>query len=254
MGPAGSGKTYLPTAQGLDWLRHDSIRKLILTRPLVTCSASNRDALGILPGEMNEKVGPYLRPLLDVLMERAGQSEVEALLRQGRVEMVPLDVMRGLSFKESLIVADEMQNATLAQLRMLATRFGASCRLIISGDPSQSDLTHDTPALVEAFHRLGGHKEVGRVILRKADVVRHPLVSWVDDRLGSQDGDFTRRDSEAWYCVTCPWCDGANWFRDGSEDGVNCWVCRRDFALDDEGEPLAQPPCGLTFLGQRRAG
>jgi phosphate starvation-inducible PhoH-like protein len=259
MGPAGTGKSYLPTAYGLEQLQAGRFDKLVLTRPLVTCRADNKDALGILPGEMNEKVAPYLRPLLDVLTERAGASETERLVRTGRVELVPLDVMRGLSFKRALVVADEMQNASAGQLRMLLTRFGAECKVIVSGDPTQSDLTLHTPPLVDAFHRLGGHKDVGRFILRKCDVVRHPLVSWVDGRLGERDGDSALLGRESWYCVGCPLCDSPNWYDDGGAEGaegVTCWVCRRPFALDEDGGSITSPPHpnDVIKVGRRTAG
>jgi phosphate starvation-inducible protein PhoH len=140
LGPAGTGKTWCPAALGAEWLREGKVERVVLTRPLVTCSAGNRDALGILPGEMREKIGPYLRPLLDVFQAKASPAEVEKWIQGGRIDLVPLDVMRGLSFKNALVIADEMQNANRSQFHMLLTRFAENSKVVVSGDPTQSDL------------------------------------------------------------------------------------------------------------------
>lgn len=247
MGPAGSGKSYIPTNIGLNLLLDGKIDKLILTRPLVTCSSSNKDALGILPGEIKEKIGPYLRPLLDVIEEKISKNDIDKLIETKKIDLIPLDVMRGLSFKNSLIIADEMQNASYEAIKMILTRFGMNCKLILSGDPSQSDLYNGECPLVTTYHKLNGHKDIGRIILTHKDVVRHPLISWIDRRLSEvYDGDrIEDKKGQIWYKDICPFCETPNWTCNGDEHDITspdvstikCWQCGEIMELDEEGYP-----------------
>jgi phosphate starvation-inducible protein PhoH len=268
LGPAGTGKTWCPAALGAEWLREGKVERVVLTRPLVTCSAGNRDALGILPGEMREKIGPYLRPLLDVFQAKASPAEVEKWIQGGRIDLVPLDVMRGLSFKNSLIIADEMQNSSRAQLHMILTRFAENSKVVVSGDPTQSDLPGDVPPLVDVFHRLGGRpRDVGRVVFTPQDVVRHPLIEWLDRRLGMWDDRECVLDGldQTWYREDCAHCGVALWYCNGNESDltafdeecVKCWQCGAAMVLSEDGDGWGKaspgsPECEMAAHSQRR--
>lgn len=264
LGPAGVGKSFLPSCLGAEWLLSGKIEKIVLTRPLVTCSASNRDALGILPGDMMEKVGPYMRPLLDALATKIPSKEIENLIYQKKIDVIPLDIMRGLSLSKCLIIADEMQNASASQLHMLMTRFAESSKLVVSGDPSQSDLPHEIPPLINVFRLLGNHKDIGRVIMGQEDVVRHPLISYIDGKLSGGGRTFVvTPNCESFYKIACAHCSIPNWVDFGDEndpsnpdvDSVTCWQCQNVSVWDetsDEYEKGIQGVGGLSVVGCRR--
>ncbi len=263
MGPAGTGKTFCPASLGLEWLEQGKIKKVVLTRPLVTCSSGNRDALGILPGEMLDKVGPYMRPLLDVFKGRITEAGVMGLIRSEKLDLVPLDVMRGLSFENALIIADEMQNASQEQILCLLTRFAAGSKVVISGAPNQSDLPCEVPPLVMAYHSLGGINDIGRVILTDADVVRHPLVALIEQRLSGGGRTFVMSETcESWYRIWCPYCDVANWVDFGDEnehktpevEAMGCWMCNAMSVTDEDADFVrGEPGRGVSVVpGYRR--
>lgn len=177
LGPAGTGKTFLAVALAADALRDGTADRLVITRPTVDCD----EALGYLPGDQDEKFHPYLAPVLDVLTARLGAGHLTALLRGGRILAVPLGKMRGRTFSHTWVVADEMQNATAAQIKMLLTRFGTGCKMIVNGDIEQADiegsgLQDAAERLSAGFRGLPGVSGVGIHLMTEDDIVRHGLV------------------------------------------------------------------------------
>ena len=172
-GPAGTGKTFLAVARALRGLRGGLFARLILCRPAVEAG----ERLGFLPGDLEQKVNPYLRPLFDALHDLEGRRETEKRIERGEIEIVPLAFMRGRTLRDSFIVADESQNATAAQMKMLVTRLGEGSQLAAVGDTSQIDLPSGIDCgLVDAIRRLRGVAGVGVMTFTAADVVRRPLV------------------------------------------------------------------------------
>jgi phosphate starvation-inducible PhoH-like protein len=173
IGPAGTGKTYLAMAQALQALREKTVQRLVLTRPAVEAG----EALGFLPGDLNEKVLPYLRPLYDALYEMLEPDEAEKLIERGIVEIAPLAYMRGRTLKNSFVILDEAQNTTTEQMLMFLTRLGEGSRCAVTGDPSQVDLRRGiTSGLAEAVHILEGVEGLSFVRFEPSDVVRLPVV------------------------------------------------------------------------------
>ena len=172
-GPAGTGKTYLAVAMAVAALRQDSIRKIVLVRPAVEAGES----LGYLPGDLQAKINPYLRPLLDALREMMDYDQVKRYTEQDVIEMIPLAYMRGRTLNEAFIILDEAQNTTVAQMKMFLTRMGAGSKIVVSGDTTQVDLpAHVRSGLTDAVGRLRGIKGVQEVRLTGRDIVRHRLV------------------------------------------------------------------------------
>lgn len=173
VGPAGTGKTYLAMAHGLHLLREKSVQRLILTRPAVEAG----EALGFLPGDLKEKIFPYLRPLYDALYEMMELEEAERLIEKGAIEIAPLAYMRGRTLKNAFIILDEAQNTTTEQMLMFLTRLGEGARCVITGDPSQVDLRrHVKSGLREAVEVLQGVPGVKFVNFLARDIVRLPVV------------------------------------------------------------------------------
>lgn len=173
VGPAGSGKTYLAVALAVEALKHGLIRKIVLVRPAVEAGES----LGFLPGDIQAKINPYLRPLLDAIHEMMGYDQIRRLMEQDVIEVAPLAYMRGRTLNEAFIILDEAQNTTIAQMKMFLTRMGAGSKIVISGDVTQVDLPHRTKSgLVDAIERLKNLKGVCTVRLTEGDIVRHRLV------------------------------------------------------------------------------
>lgn len=173
VGPAGTGKTYLAMAQGLHLLREKSVQRLVLTRPAVEAG----EALGFLPGDLKEKIFPYLRPLYDALYEMLDPEEAERLIEKGAVEIAPLAYMRGRTLKNAFIILDEAQNTTSEQMLMFLTRLGEGARCVITGDPSQVDLRrHVKSGLRESVEVLQGVPGVKFVNFLAKDIVRLPVV------------------------------------------------------------------------------
>jgi phosphate starvation-inducible PhoH-like protein len=173
LGPAGTGKTYLAVAQAVSQLITGSVDRLILSRPAVEAG----ERLGFLPGDMKEKVDPYLRPLYDALYDMLPTEQVERRIASGEIEIAPIAFMRGRTLNDAFIILDEAQNTTPAQMKMFLTRFGMRSRMVICGDPKQVDLPSGaTSGLADAIGKLEGLQGIGTIRFTAADVVRHPLV------------------------------------------------------------------------------
>ncbi|MEM9279231.1 MAG: PhoH family protein [Pseudomonadota bacterium] len=174
VGPAGTGKTYLAVAYAAALLERGAIDRIILSRPAVEAG----ERLGFLPGDMKEKVDPYLRPLYDALYDMIPGEKVEREITSGIIEIAPLAFMRGRTLANAAVILDEAQNATSMQMKMFLTRLGENSRMIITGDPSQIDLPAGVKSgLVEALDLLGGIKGVSKIRFTAEDVVRHRLVA-----------------------------------------------------------------------------
>ena len=174
VGAAGTGKTFLAVAVAAYYLRVKDVRKIILTRPAVEAG----ERLGFLPGDMQEKVDPYLRPLYDALKEIWGFDLYQKFFNRGVIEIAPLAYMRGRTLNDAFIILDEAQNTTSKQMKMFLTRLGFGSRMVVTGDLSQIDLPRGVPSgLTEAVEILRGVKGVGIAELGTADVVRHEVVS-----------------------------------------------------------------------------
>ena len=173
LGPAGTGKTFLAAVQAVRMLQERRVERLILTRPAVEAG----ERLGFLPGDLQQKVDPYLRPLYDALHTLLGQERTAALIEKNVIEVAPLAYMRGRTLADAFVILDEAQNTTTAQMRMVLTRLGERSRMVVTGDPTQIDLPSGvTSGLHEAAEVLEGIEGVAICRLSAADVVRHPLV------------------------------------------------------------------------------
>lgn len=174
VGAAGTGKTYLAVAWAVQQLKKENIERIVLTRPAVEAGES----LGFLPGDMKEKVDPYLRPLYDALYDMLGQETVDRYLERGVIEIAPLAFMRGRTLNKAVVILDEAQNATKAQMKMFLTRMGQQCRMIVTGDVTQIDLIRrQDSGLVQAADLLKDIGGISVIRLTESDVVRHPLVA-----------------------------------------------------------------------------
>lgn len=174
VGPAGTGKTFLAVAAGAAALKNKSVARLIITRPAVEAGEN----LGFLPGDLEEKVEPYLRPIWDALDETLGADQAGRLREKRVIEVAPLAFMRGRTLKNAFVIMDEAQNATIAQMKMVLTRLGRDSRMVVTGDPGQVDLPKSQPSgLAHALRILRGVEGAGRVTFSANDVRRHALVS-----------------------------------------------------------------------------
>lgn len=174
LGPAGTGKTYLAVALGVQMMLTGQVDRMILSRPAVEAG----EKLGFLPGDMREKVDPYLRPLYDALHDMLPMEQVARKIAVGEIEVAPLAFMRGRTLSNSVVILDEAQNTTPVQMKMFLTRMGNNTRMIVTGDLSQIDLPKGTTSgLSDAVNTLQDVKGISTIELTKADVVRHPLVS-----------------------------------------------------------------------------
>jgi phosphate starvation-inducible PhoH-like protein len=172
LGPAGTGKTYLAIAKAVEALESGKVGRIVLSRPAVEAGES----IGFLPGEMEDKLAPYLRPLYDALSDRLSMKRVRALIAEGAIEIAPVGFMRGRTLNNAFVVIDEAQNCTYVQLKMLLTRLGWSSTMVITGDPGQSDLLPELSGLATVAARLEAVANVAVVRLAEPDIVRHPLV------------------------------------------------------------------------------
>lgn len=173
IGPAGTGKTYLAVVMAVNALKNGQVNKIILTRPAVEAGES----LGFLPGDLKEKVDPYLRPLYDALNDILGSEHTQRLIERGTIEIAPLAYMRGRTLDDAFVILDEAQNTTHAQMKMFLTRLGFGSKMVITGDQTQIDLPKGAKSgLVAAENILLGVKGISFVFLEQSDVVRHPLV------------------------------------------------------------------------------
>ncbi|MEM6799259.1 MAG: PhoH family protein [Planctomycetota bacterium] len=178
IGPAGTGKTYLAVATAVEALKHGEVRKIILVRPAVEAGES----LGYLPGDLQAKINPYLRPLLDALGEMMDFDQLKRHMADGVIEVAPLAYMRGRTLNNAFVIMDEAQNTTAAQMKMFLTRLGAESKMVISGDATQVDLPrHTRSGLGDAVRRLESIEGVKKVTLSGVDIVRHRLVQCIVD-------------------------------------------------------------------------
>jgi phosphate starvation-inducible PhoH-like protein len=174
LGPAGTGKSYLAVAKGIDMLKKGLVEKIILTRPAVEAG----ERLGFLPGDMKEKIDPYLRPIYDALYEMMPSDRVEKKIQSGEIEIAPLAFMRGRTFNNAYVIVDEAQNTTSVQMKMVLTRIGEGSRMVINGDLSQVDLpSGHISGLQESQKILSKINDIKIVSLEAEDVIRHPIVA-----------------------------------------------------------------------------
>jgi phosphate starvation-inducible PhoH-like protein len=173
LGPAGTGKTYLAIAKAVEALEAGEVGRIVLSRPAVEAGES----IGFLPGEMEDKLAPYLRPLYDALSDRLSMKRVKALMAEGLIEIAPIGFMRGRTLNNAFVVIDEAQNCTYGQLKMMLTRLGWHSTMVVTGDPNQSDLLTGLSGLSEAADKLESLSTVAVVRLADVDIVRHPLVA-----------------------------------------------------------------------------
>jgi phosphate starvation-inducible protein PhoH and related proteins len=185
IGPAGTGKTYLAVAMAISALTAERVRSIILTRPAVEAG----EKLGFLPGDMAQKVDPYLRPLTDALNDMLGQDRSQELVERGIIEIAPLAFMRGRTLNNAFIILDEAQNTTREQMKMFLTRIGFDSRAVVTGDVTQIDLPGSTQSgLIDAQRLLGDIKGIHFSYFAKSDVVRHPLVQEIIEAYEKQPG------------------------------------------------------------------
>ena len=173
LGPAGTGKTYLAIAKAVEALEAGKVGRIVLSRPAIEAGES----LGFLPGDMEDKLAPYLRPLYDALSDRLSMKRVKALIAEGLIEIAPVGYMRGRTLNNAFVVIDEAQNCTYGQLKMLLTRLGWHSTMVVTGDPAQSDLLAGMSGLADVADRFEQLADVTVVRLRDTDIVRHPLVA-----------------------------------------------------------------------------
>jgi phosphate starvation-inducible PhoH-like protein len=174
VGPSGTGKTYLAVALAVEALKAQLIRKIVLVRPAVEAGES----LGFLPGDLQAKINPYLRPLLDALHEMMDYEQIRRQMEEDVIEVVPLAYMRGRTLNEAFIILDEAQNTTVSQMKMFLTRMGNGSKIVVAGDETQIDLPpHTRSGLIDALIRLKNIPGYAGVRLKKSDIVRHPLVT-----------------------------------------------------------------------------
>ncbi len=184
VGPAGTGKTYLAVAAAVDALERQEVRRIMLTRPAVEAG----EKLGFLPGDLSQKVDPYLRPLYDALFEMLGFEKVERLIEKNVIEVAPLAYMRGRTLNDAFIILDESQNTTIEQMKMFLTRIGFNSRAVITGDITQSDLPKNAKSgLRHAIEVLKDVSEISINFFASQDVVRHPVVARVVEAYEAQE-------------------------------------------------------------------
>lgn len=190
IGPAGTGKTYLAVVMAVSALKNGQVNKIILTRPAVEAGES----LGFLPGDLKEKVDPYLRPLYDALHDIFGVEHTQRLIERGTIEIAPLAYMRGRTLDDAFVILDEAQNTTHAQMKMFLTRLGFGSKMVITGDQTQIDLPKGAKSgLVEAETILQNVNGISFIYLEQSDVVRHPLVGKIIDAYEKTDVKFNQK-------------------------------------------------------------
>jgi phosphate starvation-inducible PhoH-like protein len=173
MGPAGTGKTYLAISAAVDALEKGDVERIILSRPAMEAGES----LGYLPGDMEEKMAPYLRPLFDALGDRLGGKRVRQYMNEGTIEIAPVGFMRGRTLNNAFVVIDEAQNCTYVQIKMLLSRLGWNSTMVVTGDPAQSDLLTGMSGLADVSAQLENSPNIAVKRLQAVDIVRHPLVA-----------------------------------------------------------------------------
>lgn len=189
-GVAGSGKSHIAIGMALEYLLENKVKKIIITRPVV----ESGEKIGYLPGSAEEKLHPYLLPLLDEINHFIAMAQYTSLKTNNKIEVVPLGLMRGRNFHNAFIVADECQNASYDQLKMLLTRIGNNSKMVLTGDVSQSDLTrHMQGGFYNMIRALEGVDSIGLSILNNSDIVRNPIISKIISRLESYENEEGKR-------------------------------------------------------------
>ena len=184
VGPAGSGKTYTAVALAVKALKDKEVKRIVLTRPAVEAGEN----LGFLPGDLKEKLDPYLQPLYDALMDMIPYEKLAEYMEKGVIEIAPLAFMRGRTLDKAFVILDEAQNATVTQMKMFLTRMGMSAKFIITGDPTQIDLPRNQPSgLMKSVEMLREVEGIGVVELTGSDVIRHPLVKRIIDAFSKEN-------------------------------------------------------------------
>ena len=173
LGPAGTGKTYLAIAKAVEALEAGKIGRIVLSRPAIDAGES----IGYLPGDVEDKLAPYLRPLYDALSDRLSMKRVRALISEGAIEIAPVGYMRGRTLNNAFVVIDEAQNCTYGQLKMLLTRLGWNSTMVVTGDPAQSDLLPGMSGLADVAEKFESVSNIAVGRLQDVDIVRHPLVA-----------------------------------------------------------------------------
>jgi phosphate starvation-inducible PhoH-like protein len=253
IGPAGTGKTWMACGKAAEALKSGKIDKIVLSRPLVECGES----VGTLPGELDEKVGPFVQPMMDAFGDFLSPQEIYRLTSEGRLLIVPLAYMRGRTFKNAFVILDEAQNATFGQLRMFLTRLGVGSRLIINGDHTQSDFAGTNNPLervVTMFQKRPGfrHQPISIVKMGREDIVRHSLIQWMDEALMEAPIE-----AQAWYYVNCPSCGKPFQYQDESAKDhalVECWQCHDIIELLDADGKLNPIAVCRTDVGDEKIG
>jgi phosphate starvation-inducible PhoH-like protein len=194
IGPAGTGKTYLAVAQAVAELRKGKIKKIVLVRPAVEAG----EHLGFLPGDLEAKINPYLRPLLDALHDLMDYDQIRRYMGNDLIEIAPLAYMRGRTLNDAVIILDEGQNATVPQMKMFLTRMGMNARIVVTGDTSQVDLPTETVSgLADAVERLRDIPGIGITTLDRSDIVRHPLVQAIVNAYEEEPEPDRRSEAES---------------------------------------------------------
>ncbi len=189
IGPAGTGKTYLAMAMAVAALKRHEVARIILARPVVEAGES----LGYLPGTLQEKLDPYVRPLYDALFDMTDAERASTLIEQGTIEISPIAFMRGRTFNDSFVILDEAQNTTAEQMKMFLTRLGLSSTFVVTGDTSQRDLL-GTSGIDSAREVLSGVDDIAFVDLTRSDIVRHTLVARIVDAYAAYEREGNSRD------------------------------------------------------------
>jgi phosphate starvation-inducible PhoH-like protein len=193
IGPAGTGKTYLAVATAVSFLRRGRIKKIVLVRPAVEAG----EHLGFLPGDLEAKINPYLRPLFDALHDLMEYDQIRRYMDHDLIEIAPLAYMRGRTLNDAVIILDEGQNATVPQMKMFLTRMGQNARIVVTGDVTQVDLPPGTKSgLADAVERLQGITGVGTALLDRRDIVRHPLVQEIVNAYEASERPIEREPRE----------------------------------------------------------
>ena len=194
VGPAGTGKTYLSIALAVKALKDKTAKKIILSRPAVEAG----EKLGFLPGDMKDKIDPYLQPLYDALEDMLPQVKLQDMMEKHIIQIAPLAFMRGRTLSDAVVILDEAQNTTPAQIRMFLTRMGWNTKMIITGDMTQIDLPRSQKSgLVEALHILNGVEGIGVVNLQQKDIVRHKLVTRIVNAYEQYDKEYNNNSNES---------------------------------------------------------
>ena len=192
VGPAGTGKTYLSIALAVKALKEKTAKKIILSRPAVEAG----EKLGFLPGDMKDKIDPYLQPLYDALEDMLPQVKLQDMMEKHVIQIAPLAFMRGRTLSDAVVILDEAQNTTPAQIRMFLTRMGWNTKMIITGDMTQIDLPHSQKSgLIEALHILNNVEGIGVVNLDRSDIVRHKLVTRIVNAYENYDKEKNSNES-----------------------------------------------------------